>query len=140
MNDRIFLRIPVAEVPDDSFHVGVVEQLHNLAHAQLIKIDTWPTNLATPPADVEKSLHKFLEERVRNRDLRGQVVGCIGLRVGDPSRKQAVRNRLGVHVSEAIGIEIVDQGILECLHEPCQRATLRLDPESRLDTVANSAS
>src|SRR5439155_19164145 len=62
VDDRVFLRVPVAEVADDGLHVGVVEQLHDLAHAQLIEVDAWPARLAAPPADAEESLHQLFQE------------------------------------------------------------------------------
>ena len=32
VDDRVFLGVPVPEITDHGFHVGVVEQLDNLAH------------------------------------------------------------------------------------------------------------
>ena len=51
VHNRIFIPIPVAEVADDGLHVGVVEQLDDLGHAQLVEVDPRPTRLAAPPSD-----------------------------------------------------------------------------------------
>ena len=58
-HDRVFLRIPVAEVADDGLHVGVVEQLDDLGDAQLVEVDARSARLAAPPADLEEGLHQL---------------------------------------------------------------------------------
>ena len=40
VDDRVFLRVAVTEVADDGLHVGVVEQLHDLAHAEFVEVVT----------------------------------------------------------------------------------------------------
>src|SRR5439155_123352 len=47
----------------------------------------------------------------------GEVVGRLLVRVGDARREQAVGDGLGIHVGEAVGVEVVDQCFLERLHE-----------------------
>ena len=54
VDDRVFLRVPVAEVPDDGLHVGVVEQLDDLADAQLVEVDARPAALPRRPPTLRK--------------------------------------------------------------------------------------
>ena len=138
MDDRVFLRVPVAEVADDGLHVGVVEQLHDLADAQLVEVDARPARLAAPPADLEEGLHQLAQERV-GAHVGGEVVGRLLVRVGDARREQAVGDGLRVHVGEAVGVEVVDQRLLERLHQLGERARLGLDGERGLDAVADGA-
>ena len=60
VDDRVFLRVPVAEVVDDGLHVGVVEQLDDLGDTQLVEVDPRTTGLAAPPTDLEERLHQLL--------------------------------------------------------------------------------
>ena len=46
VDDRVFLRVLVAEVADDGLHVGVVEQFHDFADAQFVEVDARPARLA----------------------------------------------------------------------------------------------
>ena len=108
VDDRVFLRVPVAEVADDGLHVGVVEQLDDLGDAQLVEVDARPARLAAPPADLEEGLHQLAQEGVRAH-VGGEVVGRLLVRVGDARREQAVGDGLRVHVGEAVGVEVVDQ-------------------------------
>ena len=73
------------------------------------------------------------------RMWRGEVVGRLLVRVGDARREQAVGDGLRVHVGEAVGVEVVDQRLLERLHELRERAALGLDGERGLDAVADGA-
>ncbi len=138
MDDRVFLRVPVAEVADDGLHVGVVEQLHDLADAQLVEVDARPARLAAPPADLEEGLHQLAQEGI-GAHVGGEVVGRLLVRVGDARREQAVGDGLRVHVGEAVGVEVVDQRLLERLHELGERAVVGLDGERGLDAVADGA-
>ncbi len=134
MDDWVFLRVLVAEVADDGLHVGirVVEQLYDLRDAQFVEVNARPARFAAPSTDLEESLHQLFEEWVGDRDLRREMVRRVRFRIGDPRRKQAVGNRLCVHVGEAIAVEIVDQGLLERLHELGERAPL---PNRRQNTT-----
>ena len=58
LKDRLAAQnVAVAEVADDGLHVGVVEQFHDLAHAELVEVDPWPARLAAPSTDLEEGLH-----------------------------------------------------------------------------------
>ena len=46
-----------------------------------------------------------------------QVVRCLPLRVRDAGREQPVGDRLGVHVGEPVGVEVVDERLPERLHQ-----------------------
>ena len=59
-----------------------------------------------------------------------EVVGRLLLRVGDARREQAIGDGLRIHICEAVGVEVVDQRLLERLHELGERANLGLDGQS----------
>ncbi len=139
MDDRVFLRIPVAEVANDGLHVGVVEQLHHLAHAQLVEVDARPARLAAPPAHLEEGFHQLAQEGV-SAHVAGEVVGRPLVRVSDARREKTVCDGLRVHVGEAVNVEVVDECLLKRLHQFCERAAFGLDGERRLGAVADGAS
>ena len=62
-------------------------------------------------------------------------------RVGSVIRagKQAVGDGLGIHVGEALLVQIVDKRATKRLHERRERAGLVLDRECRPDAVADGA-
>ena len=55
------------------------------------------------------------------------------------AESRAVRDRLGVHVGEAVRVHVVNERCLECLHERVQRAAFGLDGEGGRDAVADGA-
>ena len=114
-------------------------KLHDLAHAQLVEVDARPASLAAPPADLQEGLHQLAQEGV-GAHVSSEVIRRPPLRVRDARREQAVGDGLRVHVGEAVGVEVVDQRLLERLHELGERAGLGLDGERGLNTVADGAS
>ena len=139
VDDRILLRVPVAEVADDSLHPGLVEQLHDLGDTELVEVDARSSGLATTTTDPQESLHQFPEERVRPH-VGGEVVGGAARGVCDTSREQPVCDGLGVHVGEAGPVQILNESGLERLHELGERAGLGLDGEGASGPVADGAS
>src|SRR5258705_9265810 len=64
MNNRVFLRVSIPEIEDNRFHVGVVEQFHDLTDPQFVKVDSWATCPTATAANLEESLHQFPQERI----------------------------------------------------------------------------
>lgn len=117
MDDRVFLRILVVEVADNGLHVGAVEKLDDLAHAELIEVNAPAAGFALAAADLEERLHQLLEEGVRDGDFGREMIGGIGLRIRNPGGEQSVRDGLRVHVREAAWVEVMHQRLLERLHK-----------------------
>ena len=82
---------------------------------------------------MEEGLHQLLQEGVRDRELRREAVGGVGLGVGHARREKAVGDGLGIHIREAAGVEIVDQRPLEGLHQLCDGAVFGLDGKDGAD-------
>jgi len=130
VDDRIFLWVPVAKVIQHGFHVRLVEQPDHLGNTQLVEVDTRPARLAAPPADLEEGLHQLAQKGVRLH-MGCEIVGRLLVRIGDARREQAVGDGLRIHVREAVGIEVMHQRRLECLHEAGEQAFISLDRECR---------
>ena len=71
--------------------------------------------------------------------MASEVVGRLLRRIGDARREQPVGDGLRVHVGEAACVEIMDQSLLERLHELGQRTLLGLDDECCIDAITNVA-
>ena len=93
-------------------------------------------SLAATPADLEEGLHQLAQEWIRAH-MRGEIVSCLLVWVGDARREQAIGDGLRVHVGEAVGVQVVDECRLERLHESGQRPLVGLDGERSLDAVAD---
>ena len=91
VDDRVLERVRVPEVADDGLHVGVVEQLDDLADAELVEVD--PTAVARRVSRRRRggTFHQLLEERV-GAHVRGEVVGRVA-RSGSRSAPRAGRRR-----------------------------------------------
>src|SRR3989304_3264345 len=79
-----------------------------------------PPALPRRPPPLRKGSITSRREGVGGR-VGGEVVGRLLGRVGDARREQAVSDGLRVHVGEAVGVEVVDQRLLERLHQPGER-------------------
>ena len=90
-------------------------QPKQLGGAQLVEVDTRPACLPAPSADLEEGLHQLAQEGVRAH-VGSEVVSRLLVRVSDTRREQAVGDGLRVHVGEPVGVEVVNQRRLECLH------------------------
>ena len=67
-----------------------------------------------------------------------EVIRCLLLGVGNAGRQQSVRDRLGIHVGEAVGIQVVDERFLKGRHQRRQRPALGLDSERGLGSVTDA--
>jgi hypothetical protein len=86
MDDRILVRIPIAEVANDRLHVRVVEQVHDLGHIQ-----------------IDRRSHQLAKERGRAH-MRREIPLRLPMWIDDPRRQQAVGDGLRVHVG-LLGLE-----------------------------------
>ena len=69
--------------------------------------------------------------------MTGEVVCRFSFRVGDTCGEQTVGYGLGVHVGEAVGVQIVHQCFLKCLHQLADATILGLNGESGLNAIAD---
>jgi hypothetical protein len=97
-----------------------------------------PSSSKSMPADLEEGLHQLAQEGIRAH-VGGDIVDRLLVRVGDARREQAVGNGLRVHVGEAVGVEVVDERLLERLHQLGERALVGLDGERGLESIADVA-
>ena len=81
MDDRVFPGIAVAEVADDRFHVGPVQELHDLRDAQLVEVDVGAAR-PDPFSYTDESFHQFSEEGVCAH-MGDEIVGRASCGVGD---------------------------------------------------------
>ena len=137
VDDRVFLRVPVAEIAEYGLHVRVVQELDYLGGAQLVEVDACGARFRVS-SRAEEGFHQVAQEGV-GAHVRREAVGRLAVRVGDARREQAVRNGLGVHVRESVRVQVVQKRGLECLHESGKRAGRRLDLQNRFRAVADRA-
>jgi hypothetical protein len=109
VDDRIFLWVFVAEVPDEQPSiVGVVEQFDDLLR-QPSSSKSMPAPPALPRRPPTLRKVSISSRRKGSCACGGEVVGRLPCAVGDARREQAVGDGLRVHVGEAVGVEVVDQ-------------------------------
>src|SRR5437899_3002063 len=114
MNNRIFLRIAVVEIPQHCLHVRVsaLEQISDVRDSKSIEVD-----FALPALNPEESGHHFLKKRAGINIVQRVLPrhrGALAWK-GSPYRdgEQAVCNRLRDHIGKIVIIEIVDESRLE---------------------------
>ncbi len=61
VDDRVFLGVAVAEVAQDRLHVGLVQHVDHVAHAEFVEVEAPPL---VAPADLEEVAEQFLQEGV----------------------------------------------------------------------------
>ena len=135
VDDRVFLRIAVAEVADYGLHVGLIEELHHVRDAQLVEVDACGACLRVA-SRTEEGFHQVAQEGI-GAHVRREAVGRLAVRVGDAHRQQAVSDGLRVHVGKAVHVQVVQERGLECLHELGERSGLRLYRQRRTRAVTD---
>ena len=91
------------------------------------------------PARAQEGLHQLAKERVRPH-VGSEVIGRAPSGVCDPGREQAVRDGLGIHVSETGLIQVMHERSLKCLHELGKRPGFALDVQRGSYAVSSPAS
>jgi len=140
VDDRVFVAVAVTEVADDGLHIRRIEQLHNLADSEFVEINTIPSPfIPLSSSEVQEGLHQLLEERVGNRDVRSDGVGGVVCGMRYSGGEQTVGDGLRIHVRKGVCGQIVDEGLLEGLHELRERPALRLNRQDCLNAIANGS-
>ena len=86
-----------------------------------------------------EGLHQLLEKRVGNGNQIWQRLGPNGVGVGDPGGQEAVRNCLGVHVRKLIARQVVDERLLEGVHQRPKWSLLGLESQQLFCSLPNPA-
>ena len=132
VNDRVFFGVAVAEIAEHRLHVGLAESLHHFVDAELIEID-----LALSAADGEESTHEIPQKGIGHRHHVGYVFDDKTGWAGNPGSQQSVGDGLGIHVGEVVVGQVVNQGGFEVGLQLADGAFIGLQPEDRIDPLAN---
>lgn len=144
MDNRVFARVSVPEISQDSGEVGLLsaKKFHNVLNTKLVEVDA---TLAS--TNLEERLQYIAKEGVRDGYHFSDVFGAQGAvlvvsahGLGNGGGEEAIGNCLRVRVCEIDFSEIVNQGCLKGLVEPAERASVRLGFHQSVRCVSDAPS